>query len=197
MATLDHIVVVLAVLAIMLLPTTTEATDYVVGDGSGWTLDFDYQAWANSKTFKVGDNLVMLPASTMAAEYVVGGDSGWTTDYNYTAWAQGKVFYVGDKLVFNYPKDVHDVYKVDAASFASCTVPPGTGLTSGNDVVTLMTSGKKWYICGVGNHCAERLQKLVINVEGMTPAPAPSSATKYAYQSFMALIVVLALTVIF
>ncbi|GKE20965.1 plastocyanin-like protein, partial [Tanacetum coccineum] len=25
---------------------------------SGWTLDFDYQAWANSKTFKVGDNLV-------------------------------------------------------------------------------------------------------------------------------------------
>ncbi|GJY59078.1 putative cupredoxin [Tanacetum coccineum] len=128
--------------------------------------------------------VVLLPASTMAAEYVVGGDSGWTTDYNYTAWAQGKVFYVGDKLVFNYPKDAHDVYKVDAASFASCTVPPGTGLTSGNDVVTLMTSGKKWYICGVGNHCAERLQKLVINVEGMTPAPAPSSATKYAYQSF-------------
>ncbi|GKE10707.1 putative cupredoxin, partial [Tanacetum coccineum] len=66
--------------------------------------------------------VVMLPASTMAAKYVVGGDSGWTTDYNYTAWAQGKVFYVGDKLVFNYPKDVHDVYKVDAASFASCTV---------------------------------------------------------------------------
>ncbi|PWA39908.1 cupredoxin [Artemisia annua] len=118
--------------------------------------------------------VVLLPASTMAAEYVVGGDSGWTIDYNYTAWAQGKVFYI----LFNYPKGVHDVYKVDAVSFASCTVPtPGTGLTSGNDTVIFMSSGKKWFICGVGNHCAEHNQKLAINVEGMTPAPAPSSAT--------------------
>ncbi|GJY59080.1 plastocyanin-like protein [Tanacetum coccineum] len=58
MITLDHIVVVLAILSIVLFPTTTKATDYVVGDASGWTLDFDYQAWASSKTFKVGDNLV-------------------------------------------------------------------------------------------------------------------------------------------
>ncbi|GJU88126.1 plastocyanin-like protein [Tanacetum coccineum] len=58
MTSLDHIFVVLAILSIVLFPTTTKATDYVVGDASGWTLDFDYQAWASSKTFKVGDNLV-------------------------------------------------------------------------------------------------------------------------------------------
>lgn len=99
--------------------------------------------------------------------------------------------------MFIYPKGDHNVNKVDAASFANCTVPtPGSGLTSGNDYVTLMTPGKKWYICGIGNHCAEQGQKLVINVEGMTPAPAPSSATKYAYQSFTGLFVVLALIVI-
>jgi hypothetical protein len=36
------------------------ATDYVVGDSSGWTSGVDYTTWANGKTFSVGDNLGKL-----------------------------------------------------------------------------------------------------------------------------------------
>ena len=33
------------------------ATDYVVGDSSGWNSGVDYTTWAKGKTFSVGDNL--------------------------------------------------------------------------------------------------------------------------------------------
>lgn len=33
---------------------------YVVGDDKGWTLNVDYQAWANGKKFNIGDQLRML-----------------------------------------------------------------------------------------------------------------------------------------
>ncbi|KAF5816185.1 putative Phytocyanin domain, cupredoxin [Helianthus annuus] len=48
---------------IFLLATSISAKEYVVGDGSGWTLDFDYQAWAKDKVFYVGDKLVFNYAS--------------------------------------------------------------------------------------------------------------------------------------
>ncbi|XP_024996640.1 basic blue protein-like [Cynara cardunculus var. scolymus] len=48
---------------ILVLATSISAKDYVVGDGSGWTLDFDYQTWAKDKVFFVGDNLVFNYAS--------------------------------------------------------------------------------------------------------------------------------------
>ncbi|XAR62127.1 hypothetical protein NMG60_11016756 [Bertholletia excelsa] len=34
------------------------ATDYTVGDASGWALGVDYSTWPAGKTFNVGDNLV-------------------------------------------------------------------------------------------------------------------------------------------
>ncbi|PSS04108.1 Uclacyanin 1 like [Actinidia chinensis var. chinensis] len=34
------------------------ATEYVVGDAKGWSLNFNYQAWAEGKEFHVGDKLV-------------------------------------------------------------------------------------------------------------------------------------------
>lgn len=46
------ILVILAVVA-----PSISATDYVVGDDKGWTINFDYQAWARGKMFFVGDNL--------------------------------------------------------------------------------------------------------------------------------------------
>ncbi|KAK1429308.1 hypothetical protein QVD17_11514 [Tagetes erecta] len=136
---------------------------------------------------------LLLPMTTVATEYVVGDDSGWTTNFDYQNWAKDKQFYVGDTLVFKYQAGAHNVYKVNASSFASCTIPePGTGLKSGHDVVTLAAPGKKWYICGVGRHCADLNQKLVINVQGwFAPAPAPNSAIKYGYQTFMAIVVII------
>ncbi|KAL0399736.1 UNVERIFIED_CONTAM: Lamin-like protein [Sesamum radiatum] len=130
--------------------------------------------------------LIMIVVATIAAppafatDYVVGDRSGWTLGVNYTAWAEGKEFYVGDRLIFKYAKGVHNVYKVNGTAFQQCAVPsPSEALTSGSDVITLATPGRKWYICGVGEHCASGM-KLVITVDSSiapasAPAPAPTS----------------------
>ncbi|XP_040987942.1 blue copper protein 1a-like [Juglans microcarpa x Juglans regia] len=44
-------------IAATLVPSSL-ATDFVVGDDKGWTINFDYQAWAQGKDFHVGDKLV-------------------------------------------------------------------------------------------------------------------------------------------
>ncbi|KAL6192554.1 hypothetical protein ACLB2K_033641 [Fragaria x ananassa] len=50
--------VTLIAVVLILLPAVAMAKDIVVGDDSGWKLDFDYQAWAKDKVFQVGDTLV-------------------------------------------------------------------------------------------------------------------------------------------
>ncbi|KAL6182073.1 PREDICTED: mavicyanin-like [Fragaria vesca subsp. vesca] len=52
----SQLFIVLAILAIV--SPTISATDYIVGDDKGWTINVDYQAWAQGKLFYVGDNLV-------------------------------------------------------------------------------------------------------------------------------------------
>ncbi|KAL2497875.1 Cupredoxin superfamily protein [Abeliophyllum distichum] len=39
-------------------PTYFLATDYTVGDSSGWSMGADYSTWTSGKTFAVGDTLV-------------------------------------------------------------------------------------------------------------------------------------------
>jgi hypothetical protein len=53
-------------------------------------------------------------------------------------------------------------------------------LISGNDVITLATAGRKWYICGAAKHCENGNQKLAITVlpQIVSPAPSPVSAAK-------------------
>ncbi|KAJ9549858.1 hypothetical protein OSB04_022401 [Centaurea solstitialis] len=122
--------------------------------------------------------LVALATSISATEYTVGDASGWTLDFDYQTWTQGKQFFVGDKLVFNYSPGKHNVLKVNGTSFQQCIMPSSNeALTSGNDVVTLLTPGRKWYVCGIGKHCELRNMKLVINVESMSPAPSPSTTS--------------------
>ncbi|KAJ0770083.1 putative Phytocyanin domain, cupredoxin [Helianthus annuus] len=111
--------------------------------------------------------------------FVVGDDKGWTLNFDYQAWAMGKKFYVGDKLVFRYPKGIHNVFRVDGTSFQQCIIPAAyEALTSGYDVITLQTPGRKWYICGVGKHCQTGL-KLFINVLPYpTYVPPPFHGTR-------------------
>ncbi|KAF5460771.1 hypothetical protein F2P56_020616 [Juglans regia] len=122
--------------------------------------------------------VAILVPSSLATEFVVGDDKGWTINFDYQAWAQGKEFHVGDKLVFKYTENSHNVLKVNGTGFQDCVAPAGTeALTSGNDVITLATPGRKWYICGVSKHCEVGNQKLFITVLPQTllsPASAPS-----------------------
>ncbi|WOH06270.1 hypothetical protein DCAR_0625693 [Daucus carota subsp. sativus] len=137
--------------------------------------------------------LASVTATMASTEFWVGGSSGWTINVDYQAWAADKVFHVGDSLVFNYTQGAHNVFKVNGTAFASCIKPASNeALTSGHDVITLASTGKKWYICGVKTHCSEFKQKLVINVEEAVeaPAPAPTSSAPgifaSSYQVFLA-----------
>lgn len=49
--------VTLIAAVLILLPAIAMAKDIIVGDDGGWTLNFDYQAWAKDKVFQVGDTL--------------------------------------------------------------------------------------------------------------------------------------------
>lgn len=68
--------------------------------------------------------------------------------------------------------------KVNGTGFQQCAAPAGTeALASGNDVITIATPGRKWYICGVSAHCVAGNQKLFITVlpaQVSSPTSSPS-----------------------
>ncbi|XP_062075886.1 blue copper protein 1b-like [Humulus lupulus] len=139
------------------------------------------------KFINVAIIVAMLVPSISAVDYLVGDDAGWTVGFDYQTWAQDKMFFVGDRLVFNYPAGVHNVFKVNGTDFRQCTTPVGAvPLTSGNDVITLATPGRKWYLCGVSNHCSigQKLSLYVMTVQIAwspisPPSPAPSPFPAY------------------
>ncbi|XP_068650575.1 blue copper protein-like [Aristolochia californica] len=119
--------------------------------------------------------LVVLSNFSMAKEFIVGDEAGWNVNFDKN-WVEGKDFIVGDTIVFKYNKSKHNVYKVDKAGFDNCTVPPNGLLNTGNDTIALASPGKKWYICGVGEHCAKLGMKLALTVKAHDDsAAAPSS----------------------
>ncbi|KAF3441438.1 hypothetical protein FNV43_RR15352 [Rhamnella rubrinervis] len=58
MASNYHQVPVALAVAAVLFATIAMGAEYIVGDDEGWTINFDYQAWAKDKVFHVGDKLV-------------------------------------------------------------------------------------------------------------------------------------------
>ncbi|XP_019172679.1 PREDICTED: basic blue protein-like [Ipomoea nil] len=148
--------------------------------------------------------IAAVAAPALGEDFIVGDDNGWkNNNFDYAAWAQSKEFHVGDRLVFKYSPGSHNVFKVDGAGFKDCKKPVGSEpFKSGNDVIELKQEGKKWYICGVGDHCSAGGMKLVINVlpagavvgapsqppnSPPTPSsPAPSAASDIAASKFAA-----------
>ena len=53
MAAAKHVFIIFAVI----FPIIVSGKDFIVGDETGWTINFDYQAWAQGKDFRVGDKL--------------------------------------------------------------------------------------------------------------------------------------------
>ncbi|XP_074381166.1 blue copper protein 1b-like [Apium graveolens] len=122
---------------------------------------------------------IALPVLISAKDFMVGDHTGWTINFDYQTWAEDKEFYVGDKLIFSYPVGSHNVFKVNGTGFQNCIKPAlSEALISGNDTIVLATPGRKWYICGVGQHCASGGQKLfiVVNAVAMSPGASPSQS---------------------
>ncbi|PKU83769.1 Blue copper protein [Dendrobium catenatum] len=80
--------------AILLLyrAALTSATEYIVGESSGWTAGVDFSSWTNGKIFVVGDTFNYAPAthtvnevkakdykSCTASNYLSTDSSGSTT----------------------------------------------------------------------------------------------------------------------
>ncbi|KAM0069859.1 putative Phytocyanin domain, cupredoxin [Helianthus debilis subsp. tardiflorus] len=74
MVTNNKLAIVIFIGLIATLATSVSATDFIVGDEYGWTLNFDYQAWAQGKKFVVGDKLVF--------KYPVGKHNVFKVDGN-------------------------------------------------------------------------------------------------------------------
>jgi len=106
-------------------------------------------------------------------------------------------------LVFNYDPARHNVFKVNGTLFQSCTFPPkNEALSTGKDIIQLKTEGRKWYVCGVADHCSARQMKLVITVlaEGApAPSPPPSSPAQSVESSVYGVIMasMVAIAIIF
>ncbi|GAU23964.1 hypothetical protein TSUD_327650 [Trifolium subterraneum] len=103
--------------------------------------------------------------------------------------------------VFNYDSTKHNVFKVNGTLFQSCTFPPANeALDTGKDIIQLKTEGRKWYVCGVADHCSARQMKLVITVLGNgAPAPSPTSSAYSTVSSMFGVVVAatVAITTIF
>ncbi|TVU05489.1 hypothetical protein EJB05_48655 [Eragrostis curvula] len=53
----------IALLVAVSCAAVASATTYTVGEGQGWTTNFDYSGWASGKNFAVGDKLLFNFAS--------------------------------------------------------------------------------------------------------------------------------------
>lgn len=57
MATNRSSIILFVALMVAAIASSVTAKEFIVGDDKGWTLNFDYQAWAYGKKFVVGDKL--------------------------------------------------------------------------------------------------------------------------------------------
>jgi hypothetical protein len=67
--------------------------------------------------------------------------------------------------VFTYTAGKHTVVEVTGAGFKACDATGNAMLGSwstGSDTVKLDKPGRRWFICGVGNHCDQGMKLLVV-----------------------------------
>ena len=71
--------------------------------------------------------------------------------------------------MFTYTAGAHTVVEVTGAGFKACDVTGNNMLgswSSGSDTVKLDKAGRRWFVCGVGNHCDRGMKLLAVTVDG-------------------------------
>ncbi|KAL6126026.1 hypothetical protein ACLB2K_074077 [Fragaria x ananassa] len=83
----DDVSTALVLIALVVVfPSMVLATQYVVGDGLGWSGDVNYDDWIDGKTFYVGDVLgVPIFLVCMSSETMKAGMVMWITKLGLTA----------------------------------------------------------------------------------------------------------------
>ncbi|CAM0876762.1 unnamed protein product [Alopecurus aequalis] len=132
--------------------------------------------------------VAFFPGLAVATEHIVGDDSGWVLNFDYAKWAETKQFVVGDTIVFKYGSASHNVLEVGGADFLACSKPATANvMNSGEDRITLDKAGRRWFFCGVGEHCKKAMKLKITVLETAAPAPLappPSSSAGKVRASF-------------
>ncbi|GJN26830.1 hypothetical protein PR202_gb14790 [Eleusine coracana subsp. coracana] len=76
----------LAVLLVAVVLPASTATDYTVGESSGWTIGVDYSAWTEGKTFHIGDTLSFQYNPVHSVMEVSAADHGACSTSNPLGW---------------------------------------------------------------------------------------------------------------
>lgn len=76
MASIGLRIVSLILVLYMVMPISS-ATDYTVGDTSGWSLGVDYSTWTSGKTFVVGDSLGQYNVTLAILAYLMTSIIYW------------------------------------------------------------------------------------------------------------------------
>lgn len=134
----------LAAARLLAVPPPALAADHVVG-GSGWCIppsDGLYRAWADNRTFFVGDTLG--GSQSVSHSYSVTTTALLTRPDDPAPWS-----------VFRFETGFYDVVQVGRREYEECTADdPYQTFRDGPAAVPLDSTGVRYYVCTVGNYCS-------------------------------------------
>ena len=77
---------------------------------------------------------------------------------------------------FKYAKGAHNVQQfATETEYSQCSGTVVQEWTSGDDIITLNSTGTKYYICGVPGHCTAGMKVSVTVAAATAPAGAPTT----------------------
>ncbi|XP_055801891.1 uclacyanin 1-like [Solanum dulcamara] len=123
--------------------------------------------------------IVIVFGSTMAANHTVGApNGGWDQNTALATWAASKTVVVGDSLIFVYAPN-HDVLEVTKADYDSCQTTNALSTNGGGmTIMPLSSTGKRYFICGTGGHCASGMKLEINTLATASPPPAVAPPAK-------------------
>lgn len=174
MATFTNPAILCLIIFISCASVPCFATVYTVGDSAGWALGVDYDTWASSKTFAVGDSLSKLYNQL----FHIILNNKYHKIYIKKKWKKSYIIIIYGIFLFvefNYPSG-HSVDEVSGSDYTTCTV--GNAITSdntGSTTVTLKAAGTHYFVCGVIGHCGGGMKLSVKVTESSSSATTPAS----------------------
>ena len=76
--------------------------------------------------------------------------------------------------MFKYGSPAHNLVEVGGADFTACNQPSNALVwNSGEDRLALDNAGRRWFFCGIGQHCESGMKLKITVLETAAPAPQP------------------------
>ncbi|KAI3893393.1 hypothetical protein MKW92_051888 [Papaver armeniacum] len=122
-------------------------------------------------------------SATSATNYTVGRSYGWSLDSDVQTWSSTHTFHVGDTLVFLY-RPVHNVLEVNESAYEACVTSNPISVHDGRSaIITLNSTGKRFFICG--RHCDRglKVEIVVSSIIEDAPPTAPDSPNPSDHKS--------------